>query len=215
MRCNVAIVSRADRDKWDERYRAGAFAERPHPSALLEDWIERLPGGRALDLACGAGRNALFLARNRFEVTGIDISGAGLERARNSALDAGLQIDWRQQDLDEGLQARGKFNVICLFRYLNRDLIRRLPDFIAPNGILLVEVHLHVEGNAQEVPLAGPSNPAFLAAPGELPALLAGMEVLLQEEGIVVDPDGRHVALARLIGRKPGCTRANRPTEPD
>ncbi len=208
-------MSRADREKWDERYRAGAFAERPHPSALLEDWIERLPGGRALDLACGAGRNSLFLARNGFEVTGIDISTAGLERARNSAFDAGLQIDWRQQDLDDGPKAQGKFNVICLFRYLNRHLIRRLPDLLAPEGILLVEEHLRVDGNAQEVPLAGPSNPAFLAAPGELPALLAGMEVLLQEEGIVVDPDGRHVALARLIGRKPGRTRANRPTEPD
>ena len=50
-------MSRADRKKWNERYRAGAFAERTHPSALLEDWIDRLPLGRALDLACGAGRN--------------------------------------------------------------------------------------------------------------------------------------------------------------
>ena len=192
-------MSRADREKWDERYRAGAFAARPHPSALLEAWVDRLPGGRALDLACGAGRNSLFLARNGFEVTGIDISAAGLERACNSALDAGLQIDWRQQDLDEGLQAKGKFNVICLFRYLNRDLIGSLPQMLAPGGMLLIEEHLAVDAGSLKTPIAGPSNPAFLAQPGELRALTANLELLHQEEGIVTDPDGRHVALSQLV----------------
>ena len=190
-------MSRADREKWDERYRGGAFAERPHPSALLEDWIDRLPGGRALDLACGAGRNSLFLARNGFEVTGVDISSAGLERARHSALVADLEIDWRQQDLDDGLEAQGKFDVICLFRYVNRHLIGSLPPMLAPGGMLLIEEHLVVDARSLKAPIAGPSNPAFLVKPGELRALTASLESLHQKEGIVTDPDGRHVALAR------------------
>lgn len=203
-------MSRADREKWDERYRAGAFAERRHPSVLLRDWVDRLPPGRALDLACGAGRNSIFLARRKFAVTGIDISATGLERARLRAAKDGFSVNWLQHDLDEALSLRAEFQVVCLFRYMNRELIRRLPDFLAPGGILLVEEHLRIDENAQEIPLAGPSNPAFLAAPGELRALLAGMEVLQQEEGIVIDPDGRHVALARLIGRKPRSSTANR-----
>ena len=192
-------MSRIDQEKWDERYRAGAFADRTHPSALLRDWIERLPGRRALDLACGAGRNALFLASNGFDVTGIDISPVGLERARSSSLNAGLDIDWRQQDLDDGFQVRGEFDVICVFRYLNRRLIRSLPGLLAPGGMLLVEEHLAVNPGPLEMPVVGPSNPAFLAAPGELCALAAGLDIRHQEEGIVTDPDGRHVALARFV----------------
>ncbi|MDE0364779.1 MAG: class I SAM-dependent methyltransferase [Gammaproteobacteria bacterium] len=192
-------MSRADREKWDQRYRAGAFAERTHPSALLEDWIDRLPGGRALDLACGAGRNSLFLARRGFEVTGIDVSTAGLQRARRSALDQGLEIVWRQQDLDDGLHCGETFNVVCLFRYFNRQLIRSLPSRLAPGGILLAEEHLAVDADCLQMPLAGPSNPAFLVKPGELRNLTANLEPLHQEEGIVTDPDGRQVALSRLV----------------
>ena len=195
-------MSRADREKWDERYRAGAFAGRTHPSALLADWIDRLPKGRALDLACGAGRNALFLARHGFDVTGVDISTAGLERARRSALDAGLEIDWRQQDLDDGLMVSGAFDVICLFRYVNRNLMRSLSGLLAPGGILLIEEHLAVDPEALGAPLAGPSNPVFRVDPGELRNLTEDLELLHQEEGIVIDPDDRHVALARIVASK-------------
>lgn len=193
-------MSTSDREKWDERYRSGAFAERPHPSALLNDWIERLPGGRALDLACGAGRNSLFLARHGFEVTGVDISAVGLDRARSAAHREGLKIAWRQHDLDGGLDIPGRFEVVCLFRYLNRPLIRRLPELLAPDGVVLVEEHLVVDQGRTQVPIFGPGNPAFLVSPRELARLLASLTVLLSEEGIVADPDGRHVALSRLVG---------------
>ena len=194
-------MSKADQVKWDERYRAGAFAERPHPSALLEAWVSRLPNscgrrrGRALDLACGAGRNSLFLARHGFAVTGIDISSEGLGRAAASAAREGLDITWLRHDLDDGLPASGPFEAVCLFRYVNPDLIRRLPGLLARNGILLVEEHL-----ATDQPVAGPANPAFCVQPGELRRLLPELEVLHQEEGIIADPDGRQVAIARLVG---------------
>ena len=189
-------MSKTDQVKWDERYRAGAFAERPHPSALLESWVSRLAPGRALDLACGAGRNSLFLARHGFAVTGIDIASEGLKRAAASAKREGLNITWLRHDLDAGLPASGPFEVVCLFRYVNPDLIRRLPGLLAPNGILLVEEHL-----ATDQPVAGPSNPAFCVQPGELRRLLPKLEVLHQEEGIITDPDGRPVAIARLVGQ--------------
>ena len=194
-------MSKADQAKWDERYRAGAFAERTHPSALLKDWIGRLPSGygcsrgRALDLACGAGRNSLFLARCGFEVTGIDVSSEGLKRAAASAEREGLEVAWIRHDLDDGLTLPGPFDVVCLFRYLNANLIRRLPSLLATDGILMVEEHL-----ATDQPVAGPSNPAFCVQPGELRRLLPGLEVLHQEEGIIADPDGRQVAIARLVG---------------
>ena len=69
-------MSRAERDKWDARYRDGAYESRTHPTALLEAWAPRLPRGRALDVACGAGRNALYLARLGWEVAGFDPAAA-------------------------------------------------------------------------------------------------------------------------------------------
>ena len=75
-------MSEEDRRKWNARYAEGAYGERPHPAQLLADWLPRLPKGTALDLGCGAGRNAVFLAQNGFEVQGLDVSDVGLERAR-------------------------------------------------------------------------------------------------------------------------------------
>ncbi len=191
-------MSTADREKWDELYRAGAYSERPHPSALLKAWIGRLPMGRALDLACGAGRNSLFLAGNGYQVTGIDLSAVGLQRAALAANRQGLDITWIQQDLDHAAVA-GRFNVVCLFRYLNRPLIRRLPQLLAAGGVLLVEQHLAVDEAPSRVPIAGPANPDFRVAAGELPEMLSELDLLHTEEGIVTDPDGRHVALCRLV----------------
>jgi len=192
-------MSKADRDRWDERYRAGAFAERLHPSTLLREWIGRAPLGKALDLACGAGRNALFLARNGFEVVGLDISAVGLARARASAERAGLSIDWRRQDLDEELNIDGKFQLICLFRYLNQPLIRRLPRLLAPGGMLILEVHLAVDQSKLDAPIVGPSNPAFRIKRGALAGLLPNLTTIYVEEGVLTDPDGRQVALAQLV----------------
>ncbi len=198
-------MSRTDEHRWDERYRAGAFADRLHPSALLQRWMHRLPHGRALDLACGAGRNALFLARNGFEVTGVDISSEGLKRARASARAEGLVIDWQRQDLDDGLRVAHEFEVVCLFRYLNRKLLRGLAGLLAPGGMLVVEEHLAVDPASLQAPLAGPSNPDFRIEPGELRSFATTLDVLESQEDIVTDPDGRCVALARLVAVRTGA----------
>ena len=78
-------MSGADRERWDERYRLGAYVEREHPSAWLVSCLSRAPSGRALDVACGAGRNALYLAERGYAVTGIDVSPVALARAAESA----------------------------------------------------------------------------------------------------------------------------------
>ncbi len=198
-------MSKADQEKWDERYADGAFADRTHPSVLLVNWIDRLPKGRALDIACGAGRNSLFLARKGFEVTAIDISGEGLRRAEVAARRENLKVAFVQQDLDAGLPRLDQFQAICLFRYLNQDLIRALPSNLAAEGILLVEEHL-----ATDQPVIGPSNPKYRVQAGQLPHLLPGMSALFEQEGLVTDPDGRTVALARFVG----TIQASTPAQP-
>ncbi len=92
-------MSEADRDKWDTRYRQGSYQARTHPTELLAEWLPQLPRGRALDVACGAGRNALYLAEAGYEVEAIDISRVALERLRETARARGLDVTCIETDL--------------------------------------------------------------------------------------------------------------------
>jgi 2-polyprenyl-3-methyl-5-hydroxy-6-metoxy-1,4-benzoquinol methylase len=194
-------VSREERDKWDERYRSGAYAERTHPTALLAEWLDRLPRGRALDVACGAGRNALYLAARGYAVDAIDISSAGLERGRATADRLGLEISWHCADLEEDTQAlpRGPYDLVVWVRYVNAALLWPLVERLAPGGHVLVEQHLKTTEQ-----VVGPSGSAFRLAPHELERAAAGLRVVHYHEGLVVDPDGRTAALAQLIASRPG-----------
>ena len=191
-------MSAAERDKWDARYRDGAYEGRSHPTALLATWLPRLPHGRALDVACGAGRNALFLAINGYDVTAVDISVVGLDRGRRVATERGLSVDWLYADLDDPERAlpAGRFDLIVWARYVHKTLMPYLIARLAPGGALLCEQHL-----ITDEPVAGPTSTAFRLAPGELNRAAAGLRVEYSYEGLVVDPDGRSVALAQLIGR--------------
>ena len=83
-------------EKWEQKYKGGEYTPNENPSALLVEWLSHIPKGRALDIACGLGRNALFLARHGFAVDAIDISSAGLAIARRKALERGLTVNWVQ-----------------------------------------------------------------------------------------------------------------------
>jgi tellurite methyltransferase len=189
-------VSEADRLKWDERYAAGSYAERRHPTALLADWLAALPRGRALDVACGAGRNALFLAAHGFEVDAIDISATGLEQARGKAREAGLEIHWHEADLDRGAVAlpEHRYDLIVVVRYIDSELMPTLIDRLEDGGYLVCEQHLRTHA-----PVAGPSSPAYRLRPNALLGTRGPLRLLFYREGIVTDPDRRDVALAQMV----------------
>jgi tellurite methyltransferase len=199
-------MSHADRQKWDERYRDGAYTERDYPSVLLSDWLPGLlPAevpGRALDVGCGAGRNALFLAESGFNVTAIDISEEALVRAKQSAEERNLEIDWVCADLESTAAAdnlpEGPFDLVIMVRYVNLPLIPILAERLSDGGHFLCEEHLQTSED-----VIGPENPAYRLKPNELLSAVTSLEVPLYNEGIVEDPDGRRVALARLIARHP------------
>ena len=195
-------MSDADRRKWDERYRQGAYSARPWPSAFLEDCADLLPAtGRALDLGCGAGRNALFLARRGLTVDAVDISAAALARGRAAAGD--LSIRWLRRDLDAGFDADCRYDVIVNIRYVNARLVEGLRGALRDGGVLIVEQHLETE----EEGVIGPTNTAYRVAAGDLARLGRGLAIERCEEGLFVDPDGGKAALARFAGRKIAAVR--------
>lgn len=191
-------MSHADRLKWDERYRAGSYAARPHPTQLLADRLADLPRGRALDVACGAGRNALFLAAAGYEVDAMDVSSAGLERGARTAAERGLTVNWIEADLElappAAAFAKSHYDLIVMVRYVNMPLIPTLAERLADAGCLVCEQHLKTTRD-----VIGPKNPAYRLAPNELLAAAGDLRVLFYREGIVEDPDRRPAALAQLI----------------
>lgn len=189
-------MAQTDRIKWNERYRDGAYAERTHPSAWLAEWIDRIPRGRALDIACGAGRNALFLAAQGFQVDAVDISPVALDRARASALQAGLDVHWIEHDLDEPIDLGAGYALILVIRYVNLPLISQLTTHLAPGGFLVCEEHLDSDDD-----VVGPTNPAFRVLSGALRAAAGNLHIRHYEEGLIADPDGRRAAVARLVAQ--------------
>ena len=189
-------MSQADRDRWDARYADGAYESRRHPSIFLEQCADLLPeGGQALDVASGAGRNALFLAHRGFTVDAVDISRVALARGRADA--KGLPIRWIEHDLDDGFEAAHRYDLIVNIRYVNLPIVSALIDSLRPGGVLFMEQHLESDDD-----VIGPKNPAYRVARGALARLVRGMIVERIEEGLVEDPDGRSAALARLVARK-------------
>src|SRR5690606_24946905 len=137
-------MSQEDRIRWDQRYRDGAYATHEHPSAFLRErlpWIGRpQPGSMALDLACGRGRNALFLARHGFHVDALDISAEALQGGREAAAAESLDdIRWTLHDLDDGLEdglegiaQAQQYDVAIVMRYLDLPLLQVAANWLRP-----------------------------------------------------------------------------------
>jgi len=190
-------MSQADRDKWDKRYSEGSYGTRTHPTELLAEWLPQLPNGRALDVACGAGRNSLYLAAAGYEVDALDISSVALQQLRDSAHARGLAISCIETDLESDPLPPLRYDLIVLVRYTSAALITRLLPLLAEGGCFVCEEHLITDAD-----VIGPSTAAFRVAPGELRQLIAELKVLSYSEGIVEDPDGRRAALARVVARR-------------
>lgn len=183
---------------WDERYRSGEHTTK-EPSPLLRTAIENLKPGRALDIASGVGRHAIFLAEHGWHVTAVDSSSVGIEILRQRAQEAGVTVEARVADLESGqfkIEA-ATYDLICVFYYLQRDLFSPIRAGLKSGGYVVAAIHLN-DGKQD----AKPANPAFLLEPGELKQLFADWEITYYREG-ESDEGGHHHDTAYLIARKP------------
>lgn len=133
-------MSLADRERWEERWRSRSH-ELSEPEPFLVRHVGDLHPGRALDVACGSGRNALWLARRGFDVAGIDISETALARLADRARAEGLAVAARCADFDDpdALHALGMFDDLVVIRYNPApEQWRRLLDHLRPGGRILL-----------------------------------------------------------------------------
>ena len=193
-------MSAQDKERWDQRYREGFYADRPYPVAFLQANINRFLPGRALDIACGSGRNAQFLAQHGFSVVGLDISNVALTLAKSQATEQDLNIQYLQHDLDEELPDLGQFDLITIIRYANRPLLATIDQYLAPHGYLLIELHLRYD--LDDRPLAGPIEPEYRMQTKEVQSRLKNVQVEFSFEGIIKEPDDRDAAVTQIIAYK-------------
>jgi tellurite methyltransferase len=187
-------MSDVDRQKWDARYRQSTTAPRDPESFLLE-LDELLPcAGRALDVAGGAGRNALWLARRGLDVTLVDISAVGLELAAAAAAGESLPLKTIAADLDAEPLPAGPWNLIVSCHFLWRPLYSQAAEQLAPGGLLIV-----VQPTRKNLERHASPSERFLLDDGELPSLVRGLHIVRYDE--TWQASGRHEA--RLLARVP------------
>lgn len=178
---------------WDRRYR-----DRPapaQPSAFVVDDLAPLlgPPGSALDVAGGAGRHSIWLARRGWDVTLVDASERALEVARERARTAGVSLTPVRGDLTVDSLPEGPWDLVLLVHYLQRDLFPIIVERLADSGMFAFSIATIRNLERRERPPL-----PFLLEEGEAPSLVDGLEIVFYEEGWSVED--RHDA--RLVARK-------------
>jgi len=165
------------------------------PVPMLVELVEHLPPGCALDVACGAGRHTLHLARLGWRVTAVDGSAEAIGLLRRAAAREDLAVDMRLADLERGEFAipPESYELVCDFFYLQRDLFASMRAGVRPGGVFAGVIHMHTEGIAAR-------HPQFLLHAGELREYFRDWKILhYSERG---PQDGHRRATARIVARR-------------
>jgi SAM-dependent methyltransferase len=200
-----------DENFWDDRYRSSDALWSGNPNPHLVSEVSGMEPGTALDVGCGEGAGAAWLAERGWQVTALDISAVALERAAAFAEAAGAEIasriTWLHADLTRWEPAPASYDLVSAqFMHLppeQRDQVyRRLAESVAPGGTLLVVGHHHSDLQTT-VPRCGAHDLFFTS--GEIAAMLDPEEwdIVISEarERQTVDPDGQQVTIRDAILR--------------
>lgn len=176
----AASSSDASRARWNRRWAEERGRSATGPSGFLVSEVEGLTPGAALDLACGAGRNAVWLARQGWRVTGVDFSEVALGLARALAAEAAVPVEWIEADVAVWTPPAQAYDLVCVL-YLQLPAVERRRALahaaaaLRPGGTLLVVGHDRL--NLSEG-WAGPTQAEVLFTPDDVVAEIDGLEVL-------------------------------------
>jgi 2-polyprenyl-3-methyl-5-hydroxy-6-metoxy-1,4-benzoquinol methylase len=190
---------KTDQKRWDKRFVRKEFALGKEPNAFLKKHISLLPKGKALDMATGEGRNAVFLAQHGFDVDALDISGKGLKKARKLAREKGVKVNTLLVDLDHYQIEKDRYDLIANFYFLKRRLIPRIRKGLRKGGKVIFETYLLEH---RTLATGGPKQAKYFLKPNELLRLFKDFRILFYREGVFRE-GGRRKAIASLIAEKP------------
>lgn len=200
-----------DAQDWDERYSQAAMVWGTPPNPVVVEFATSLPAGRALDLACGEGRHALWLATRGWQTTGVDFSPVAIEKARQVATQAPRAVRGRLDYVVDDITTTAALDdpagydlILLIFVHLTpaarRALVSRIIDALKPEGILMILGHDAI--NATEG-VGGPPDPEILYTPDNLKDDLGGrLDVSVAERRYRNTDDGTAID-ALLVARKP------------
>ena len=180
-----------DKVRWNAKHAEDKMPKTP--IELVTHFAPKAPLGRALDIACGNGRHAFYLASLGFEVDAVDISDVAVTRLLGKE-----KIHPKEVDLDEWNIPQARYTLIVKVYYLNRRLFEQIKRALLPGGLFIAETFVEHPDNERE-----PSNPAFRLKEGELKAAFEDFDILHYEEYWDKDYLGFKTKKAALAARKP------------
>jgi SAM-dependent methyltransferase len=191
-----------DSTGWDRRYSGSDLVWSAEPNRHLAAEVAGLSPGRALDLACGEGRNAVWLAQLGWRVSGVDFSQVGLDKAAALAEQRGVRVDWQLADLTDYVPPAAAFDlVVVLYLHLaareRREIHARAAEALDAGGLLLVIGH--DSSNIQDG-YGGPQDPSVLFTPQDVVSDVPGLEIERAERVLrPVDAPGGRCAIDALV----------------
>jgi SAM-dependent methyltransferase len=189
-----------DREDWNRRYAGRELLWTAEPNRFLVEELATLPPGRALDLACGEGRNAIWLAGRGFTVDAVDFSDVALEKARALAAGRGVQVRWIEADVESFDPRQAAYDLVILF-YLHlpwdrmKPMLRRAAAAVAAGGTFLLVGH-DLENLTRGH--GGPQSPEVLYTPRQVAGQLDRLDLVTaarrerpvdtgEESGVAID----------------------------
>lgn len=189
--------------KWDAIYQKTPEGFAPEPAHVLRTYDYLLPAqGLAVELACGLGGNALFLAKRGFKTRAFDLSPVAIHRLNRTAEENRLDIDCEVCDLENTELPHAGFDVVVMTHYLDRKLNKALVNALRPGGLLYFQTFVR-----DKDPAAGPGNPEYLLAENELANMFSGLVIrAYSEAGRIGDLSTGLRNEACLVAQKPAAS---------
>ena len=187
-----------DQRRWDERFGRKEFALGEKANLFLKRNLSLFRKGKALDIATGEGRNAVFLAQHGFDVDAVDISEVGLKKAKKLAKETGVKINTFHADLDTYQINPEGYDLITNFYFLKRSLIPKIKMGLKKGGKVVFETYTLEHRN---LATCGPKQAKYFLKPNELLKLFDKFRILRYREGIFKE-GGKKKAIASLVAEK-------------
>ncbi|MGH8912095.1 MAG: class I SAM-dependent methyltransferase [Acidimicrobiia bacterium] len=188
---------------WDDRYREKPLLWSHGPNRFVAEELAGINPGAALDVACGEGRNAVWLAEQGWTVTGVDFSAVALERAQKMASERGVDVTWVNADITAWYV--GDVFDLVLVAYVHlfppefEELMRRATSWVAPGGRLFMVGH-----DRSTLGVSGPSDPDLAWDVDMIADLMGSLSVERARVGYRVTDTGQEAADTVVMARQAG-----------